>query len=437
MNEHLETIILVGRPNVGKSTLFNRLLRRRQAIEDSIAGTTRDPVGSVAELAPGKAVWVVDTAGDEAKPLDQLIKIASEKRRQWLQDAAHILVLFDAREGITGEDDRFIRAARRTGKPFTLVAACADNDELKAAVAEYGDTFGVPVFPVSAIHNKGVKALREHLLPLARPYEAPRPFGVVLIGRPNAGKSTLFNRLIGSETAIVSAVPGTTRDVLAFDEPLPGTDETVRFYDTAGMARRSQMMKGLLRYATFRLEDTLALADVALLCVDPTAGGFHHETRLAQKATKEGLSIVLLVTKWDLMGDADQDEWLDKLRTVFHFIPWAPVIFVSAQDGLNIDPLWHTLLAIRKARSQRITDAELKDFVEGLIDYDKRLRALQKIEQLGTNPPRFIVVLAMPIHLSLKRQVQNRLREHFELGPTPVICQWRAGRARRLRREYR
>jgi len=419
---------------VGKSTLFNRLLKRRQAIEDSIAGTTRDPVGSVAEVAPGKAIWLVDTAGDEAKPLDQLIRVASEKRRQWLQDAAHILVLFDAREGITGEDDRVIRATRRTGKPFTVVAACADNDGLIEAANEAGISLGVPVFPVSALHNKGMKALREHLLPLSRSYEAPKPFGVVLIGRPNAGKSTLFNRLVGSETAIVSEIPGTTRDVLAFDEPLPNSDETVRFYDTAGMARRSQMMKGLLRYATFRLEDTLALADVALLCVDPTAGGFHHETRLAQKATNAGLSIVILVTKWDLMGEIDQDEWLDKLRSVFHFIPWAPVIFVSGQDGLNIDPLWQTLLAIKKARSQRISEADLKEFTESLIDYDKRLRALQKIEQLDTNPPRFIVVMAQPIHLSLKRQIQNRLREQFELGPTPVICAWRAGRARLLRR---
>ena len=419
---------------MGKSTLFNRFLKRRQAIEDSIAGTTRDPISSIAELAPGRAVNLVDTAGDEAKPLDRLIRAASDKRREWLTNAAHVLVLFDAREGITGEDDRIIRSTRRTGKPFTLVAACADNAALVEQAREAAQSVGVPVFPISAIHNHGLQPLREHLLPLARPYQAPRPFGVVLIGRPNAGKSTLFNRLVGSETAIVSEIPGTTRDVLAFDEPLPGSDETVRFYDTAGMARRSQMMKGLLRYATFRLEDTLALADVALLCVDPTAGGFHHETRLAQKATAAGLSIVLLVTKWDLMTDVDQDEWLDKLRSAFHFIPWAPVIFVSGQDGLNIDPLWQNMLAIKKARAQRISEEDLKDFIEGLVEYDKRLKPLQKIEQLDVNPPKFIVVMSGPLHLSLQRQVQNRLREQFQLGPTPVICQWRAGRARRLKR---
>lgn len=399
-----------------------------------MAGTTRDPVGAAVELSPGKAVYVVDTAGDEAKPLDLLMKKAGDKRRQWLDDAAHILVLFDAREGITNEDDRVIRATRRTGKPFSLVAACADNDGLALAAAAAAAGLGAPVFPVSSLHNKGMKALREQLLPLAQPFTPPKPFGVVLLGRPNAGKSTLFNKLVGNETAIVSDVPGTTRDVLAFDAQLPNSDESVRFYDTAGMARRSQMMKGLLRYATFRLEDTLGLADVALLCVDATAKGFHHETRLAQKATKEGLSIILLVTKWDAVPAGDQDAWIDTLRGVFHFIPWAPVIFVSAQEGLNIDPLWQNLLAVKKARSQRFSEDDLKEFTAMIVDNDKRLKPLQKIEQLDINPPRFIVVMAGPIHLSLKRQVQNRLREYFSLGPTPVICQWRAGRARLLRR---
>ncbi len=422
---------------MGKSTLFNRFLRRRQVIEDSIAGTTRDPVGAPVEVAPGRAIWLVDTAGDEAKPLDVLLKVANEKRRHWLESAAHVLVLFDARVGITSEDDRIIRAVRRTGKPFTLVAACSDNEAITKEALDAAVGLDAPVFPVSSLHNRGMKELRAHLAPLAKPYQAPRPFGVVLLGRPNAGKSTLFNKLVGEETAIVSDIPGTTRDVLAFDKVLPGAEESIRFYDTAGMARRSQMMKGLLRYATFRLEDTLALADVALLCVDPTAGGFHHETRLAQKATNEGLSVIILVTKWDLLAEEDQEEWLDKLRGAFHFIPWAPVIFVSAVDGLNIDPLWQNLLAVKKARSQRIAEEDLVEFVSMIVDNDKRLKPLQKIEQLDTNPPKFIVVLGGPVHLSLKRQVQNRLREYFNLGPTPVICAWRAGRARVLRRSKR
>lgn len=422
---------------MGKSTLFNRLLGRRQAIEDSVAGTTRDPIAAPAQVKPGQYIWLVDTAGDEAKPLDQLLRQAGEQRRDWLKEAAHILVVFDARQGITAEDDRIIRATRRTGKPFSLVAACADNASFIQQAKDAAGNLDAPVFPVSALHNKGMAELKEQLATHARPYQPPRPFGVVLIGRPNAGKSTLFNRLVGDQMAIVSDIPGTTRDVLSFDIPMPGGQESVRFYDTAGMARRSQMMRGLLRYATFRLEDTLALADVALLCVDPTAGGFHHETRLAQKATAAGLSLIILVTKWDAMVGADQDEWLDRLRGAFHFVPWAPVIFVSAHEGLNIDPLWQTLREVRSCRARRIPEDDLKEFVAGMVDYDQRLRPLQKIEQLDTDPPRFIIVLARPLHLSLQRQIHNRLREYFELGPTPVLSQWRVGQPAGKKRRRR
>ena len=439
MNAALPVVAIVGRPNVGKSTLVNRFAGGRQAIVEAQPGVTRDRKELVAEWA-GREFRVVDTGGWIAGggDLDQEVSRQAERA---VAQADVIILVVDVTVGITEEDARVASLLRGAAPPAVVVVNKVDDGSRESdawAFTQLG--LGDP-HAVSALHGRGsgdlldaVVAALPPLPPAAPPPTLPDaeadaepeagPFSIAIVGRPNVGKSTLFNRLVGDERAVVHDEPGTTRD--SIDTVIETEGGPLRFVDTAGMRRRSRIDEPTEYYSLVRALESVDRADAALLVIDATAGVTHQDQRLAERVDAAGTAAIVVLNKWDLT-DADQrQDVLAQAADRLEFLAYAPLVKVSALTGRN---LRHVLPALREAEAayhRRVPTAALNRVITDAQQRQpppvvrKRRPRVLYATQGAADPPTFTLFATHKLPQTYLRYLEHRIREAFELGPTPV-----------------
>jgi GTP-binding protein len=429
-------VAIVGRPNVGKSTLFNRLIRGRKAIVSEVAGTTRDRLYGVARMG-NLSFAVIDTGGlvpdaDEGYPA--LIRLQVETA---MTEADVILFLVDASSGVTPLDEEIAHLLRRTEKAVILLANKADNDARREAAADfYSLAFGDPM-PVSAYHGIGLGELRERLEEVLPPAEAEAPgeaLGLAIVGRPNVGKSALVNAILGQERALVSAEPGTTRD--AVDTPFEYEGKRLLLIDTAGIRRRGRIARGIEKYSVLRAEQALTRADIGLLLLDAPEGVAAQDLHIAGYVAEAYKGLIVVANKWDLMDDTEEsrEEFARRALRRLRFAPWAPLAFVSAKTGLNIDGLLDLALEVSDSRFQRVPTGELNAVVQKTVaehrppSKGRHTLHILYVTQAETNPPTFVFFVndASLLHFSYRRYLEKALRRAFGFEGTAIRLTFRS-----------
>ena len=431
----LPKVVIAGRPNVGKSTLFNRLVGQRLALVADTPGVTRDRKEAEATLA-GARVLVVDTAGlEEAAPgtLPGRMKASTSAA---VDDAALVLFCFDARGGLTPEDNHFGAWLRRTGKPVLVVANKAEGKGGAAAALEaYELGLGEPI-AVSAEHNEGIYGLMQEIAErLPRPPEAGDeaaenlPLHFAIVGRPNAGKSTLMNHLLGAERVITGPEPGLTRDSIA--EDFSGPDGRLyRLVDTAGLRKRAKVDEGLERMSTSSAIEALKRAEMAVLAIDATRGIHEQDLHIARLIEREGRGCIVALTKWDAVTDRGgaRQQVLDRISISLSQMKGITIIPISAETGEGIDRLFPALRAAYEKWNKRIPTGELNRWFEAALErfppplvQGRRLK-LRYITQVKARPPTFALfgTRAEQTPDTYHRYLVNNLREEFDLPGVPI-----------------
>ena len=425
-------VAVVGRPNVGKSTLFNKLIGRRLSIVKDTPGVTRDRIFAEAEWR-GRKFMLADTGGIEPYSDDVIL---SQMRRQAglaIEQADVILLVTDLHAGVTANDADVAAMLQKSGKPVVLcVNKCDTPGALPAEFYEfYNLGLGDPV-PVSSIHGMGtgdlLDAVFEHLPP-EEGEEAPEDvIRVAVIGKPNAGKSSLINFIAGEERTIVSEVAGTTRD--AVDTPVHNNHGDFVFIDTAGLRRRSRVDNDIEKYSILRAEMAVERADVCVILLDGTIGFTEQDSKVAGIALEQGKACIVAVNKWDAV-DKDghtMDTMRKKLMNDFSFMSYAPFIFISAKTGQRVDRLFELIKYVNQQNAMRISTGMLNDLlaratarVQPPTDKGRRLR-IYYVTQPSTRPPTFVFFVnrADLFHYSYQRYLENQIRETFGLEGTPV-----------------
>ncbi|HVP54545.1 MAG TPA: ribosome biogenesis GTPase Der [Candidatus Eisenbacteria bacterium] len=454
------TLAIVGRPNVGKSTLFNRLVGSRRAIVGDEPGITRDRLYGEAEWA-GRTVRVVDTGG--IIPDDKAL-IPSEIFRQArvaLEEADAIVMVVDGRTELAAPDLELARLLQRTGKPLVLAVNKMDTPKLEPFAPEFHRLGIQDLLPVSAETGNGVAELLEHVLALvpdrtesevteppsdsrneteeSSEESPPSETKVAIIGRPNVGKSTLLNALAGTGRAIVSPVAGTTRD--AVDELVARDGQTYRFIDTAGIRRKGKTELMAEKLSVVMARKHLEAADVALIIIDATEGITSSDTTIAGYAHESGRSVIIVINKWDLVTTARPDGkpaadpaiFEQQARRKLKFLSYAPMVFISAATGTNIPKLYATLELVAKERRKRIGTGEMNrflarvDFERASVPVSKRVRILY-MTQAAVSPPTFVLFTdrAVKLHFSYQRFLENQIRDAFGFVGSPIWIKTRA-----------
>ena len=446
-------VALVGRPNVGKSTLFNRLVGSRKAVVDAIPGTTRDRLQDDTEWN-GVSFTVVDTGGievyqpkgtrDEDPLAEGSIDFVAQIRAQALiavEEAQVIVMLVDAIEGITAADQEVAEILRRSNKPVLIAANKADNRERREnAVEFYGLGLG-EVFPVSATHGTGTGDLLDAVVDELK--NAPPPdydtdpdedvLKIAIVGRPNVGKSSLVNRLLGQDRTIVSPLAGTTRD--AIDTRLTWEGMPVLLIDTAGIRRRGKIVPGVEKYSVLRANKSIKRADVVLLVLDATDGITVQDTHIAGMVLEEHKSVVVVVNKWDAVEKDTYtvNDHTAKIREELNFLPYAPILFISAKSGQRVHQVIPSAARVQEERLVRIPTSELNRIVREAVDRHappsksgKRLK-IYLAQQIRTDPPMilFHVNDTRLVHFTYERYLENRIRAQYPFTGTPLRLTFR------------
>ncbi len=422
-------VAIVGRPNVGKSTLFNRLVGRREAVVTDIPGTTRDRLMSDVTWE-GRTFTVVDTGGLEP-PSEDPLKEKVRAQVEMAMDGADLLVfMVDGDEGLHPIDEEIARTLRKMDKPLITVVNKVDNLGREVASAEFFSLgLGEPML-ISAYHNLGIHDLMERTIELLPPGQAaPQHEGVpriAILGRTNVGKSLLMNSVLGEERAIVSEIAGTTRDTL--DTPFIFQGRPMVLIDTAGIRRRGQVRPGIERYSVMRALRALDRCDIALLVMDATELATAHDAHIFGFAADAFRGLIAVVNKWDLAPDRDVDGRRDASRAVrnrFHFMPYVPVGFCSALTGEGVEGLLALALDLYQERHRSIPQADLRRTVrEALANHPPastgtKLVHIKEVRQVDVNPPTFLFSVNDPrVHFSYRRYLENRLREAFDFQRT-------------------
>ncbi|HET7093578.1 MAG TPA: ribosome biogenesis GTPase Der [Thermomicrobiales bacterium] len=440
-------VAVVGRPNVGKSTLFNRLVGERRAIVEDVPGTTRDRVYGATDWG-GLEFTIVDTGGlqDESEePAGSMAEIAQRTREQAtaaIAEADVIVFLVDAKSGVNAGDHEVADILRRTDKPTILVANKADSAERRDNVVEFYELgLGEPL-PISAYHGTGTGDLLDRVvesLPEAEEEAEIEGPAIAIVGRPNVGKSRLLNALLGQERAIVSDVPGTTRDSL--DTQLIWAGEPVTLIDTAGIRRRGRVEQGIERFSVIRSMRAIERADVVLLVIDATEGFTAQDLHIAGYVEEQKKGMVVVVNKWDLVEKTAKtmDEYRAEARRALDFMPYAPLVFTSAKYGQRVQQVLETALQVVEERQRRVPtaalNAMLRDAVAAHPPPSKPGKWLRfyYVTQADVSPPTFVFFCNEPagIHFSYRRYLENRLRETFGFTGTPIRMSFRGRDERR------
>jgi GTP-binding protein len=429
----LPVVAVVGRPNVGKSTLFNRIVGRREAIVEEKPGVTRDRKEVVADWQ-GREFRLVDTGGwmPGGNSLDAKVSAQSEKA---IAEADVVLFVVDVTVGITEEDSRIAQLLRRGDAQVLLVTNKVDDTGRDGATWEFVRLGLGDPFPVSALHGRGTGDLLDQvvdLLPAQEPDDeadaedllpaehGDRIFSVSIVGRPNVGKSTLFNRLIGDDRSVVHDMPGTTRD--AVDTVVETPDGPVRFVDTAGMRRRAKIDEGTEYYSMVRALQAIDRADVALLVIDSTVGITAQDQRLAERVDAAGCPIVVLLNKWEMLDAEQHQELKYQMSRMLHFIGESPVLQVSALSGKGVHKLLPALAGTIEDYHRRVPTRKVNQVLRAAQSAQPAPHGAKVLyaTQGATDPPTFTLFANKELHHSYLRYLERSLREAFDMGSTPI-----------------
>ncbi len=437
-------VAIVGRPNVGKSALFNRLVRRRMAIVHSEEGVTRDRLMADAEWL-GQRFRLVDTGGlalmDRCKSDDAFLLATAEQVQAAIEDAAAIIMVVDIKSGIQPMDVEVARLLRAAGRPVVLAANKADLPEWDDRTEDFAE-LGFTIVPVSASHNRGIEALMEMVLPALPPPaddEEPARLKVAVVGRPNVGKSSYINRLLGRKRVIVSDVPGTTRDTIEAPFAIKGADGMERHYvlaDTAGMRRQGHVRESVEKFSLFRAEQCIAEADIVVLMMDASAGPGAQEKKIAALIREHHKACVVLVNKWDMAKGTEitAAAYEKQMRKELFFLGDIPVLFVSALNGHHIRRSFEVIDAVARRLETKLPTGVLNRVIRDAFARSQppfsRGRQLKfyYATQTGHNPPRVTLFvnspeLSTPTH---QTYLTNRIRTAFELAGVPLVLRYRS-----------
>jgi GTP-binding protein len=439
------TVAVVGRPNVGKSTLVNRIVGRREAIVEEQPGVTRDRKVLDAEWI-GRSFSVVDTGG-WIRTDESLARQVSLQAERAIDEADVVVLVVDGAVGPTDEDALVAALLRRSSKPVVLAVNKVDDANRESDAWDFTRLgIGDPV-PVSALHGRGSGELLDLIVgqlpptPEPAPSEdgtadaeggqgpdglggADKPFAVAIVGRPNVGKSTLFNRLVGEERAVVHDAPGTTRDTI--DTVVETEDGWLRFVDTAGMRRKSRIDEGTEYYSLVRALQAIDLADAALLVIDATEGVTHQDQRLAERIDASGCAVVVVLNKWDALSPDDREDVLVDVADRLAFLAYAPVLKTSALTGRNVTRLLPALFQARTEYHRRVPTRALNEALQAAqlahpppAERGHRPRILYAT-QGATDPPTFTLFTTRELPANYLRYLERKIREAFSIGPTPI-----------------
>jgi GTPase len=460
------TVVLVGRPNVGKSTLLNRITGTRRSIVAPVAGTTRDAVLAPAEWRQ-RAFGLVDTGGLFGATTDPLHELVEEQGHKALQSADLIVFVVDGREGLVPADEEIARRIRLLGRPVVLAVNKTDDRRARGRAAEFPRLGFEPIVEIAAEHGDGVADLLDEMVsrlpagpgtpiessddePDAEAAERPSVPGkassetaVAIVGRPNVGKSSLVNRLLRQDRVLVSEQPGTTRDTV--DVVLRWHGRPFRIVDTAGMRKPGRVARGgpVEAVSVVLGRRAMARADVVVVVVDATEGAGDREGAIAGEAEEAGCGIVIAVNKWDLVKGRGQDfvkKFDDRLRFQLKFLEYAPIVHLSALTGERTPKLLEVVDRVAAARTKRVSTSELNRFLQVTTEaHPPSSRSKREVRilygaQTGTAPPSFVLFtnVASELHFSYERFLVNRLREEFGFEGTPIrLSVRRRERARR------
>ncbi len=470
------TLAIVGRPNVGKSTLFNRIVGSRRAIVGDEPGITRDRLYGDAEWR-GRRIRIIDTGGIIPEDKDFIPSEIFRQARVAFDEAAAIIIVVDGRAELAAPDFELVKLLRKTGRPLFLAVNKADSEKQSNIVDEFHRLGIKQMFPVSAEHGRGIDDLLDAVFEILPPApetlstedteDTPEPSEpaesstddepvyetkVAIIGHPNVGKSTLLNRLTESDRAIVSPIPGTTRD--AVDEIIEHNGRRFRFIDTAGIRRKGKTHLMAEKLSVVMARKHLEGADIALLVIDATEGVSQLDAAIAGYAHESGRSMIIVVNKWDLVisGElkagrpskamrmreskrpGDREAYEERLRHDLKFLTYAPIVFISAKSGKGTEKIFPLLERVATERRKRIPTSAMNRFVE-TVDFERAsvpMRSRVKIlymTQAGVAPPTFVLFTnrAVKLHFSYQRFLENQIREAFGFLGTPI---WIKNRAR-------
>jgi GTPase len=436
VSERLPTVAIVGRPNVGKSTLVNRIVGRRVAIVEQRPGVTRDRKEVEANWA-GRDFLVIDTGGWMPRGDDLDDKVSKQSERA-IAEADLVVLVVDGAVGVTEDDDRAASLLRGLNRPVLLVVNKIDDAGREPGIWEFLSLGVGDPFAVSALHGRSTGDLLDEMVARLPPEvpaelavdgygdvviegEGPRVFSVAIVGRPNVGKSTLFNRLIGDDRSVVHDLPGTTRDTI--DTVVETPDGPVRFIDTAGMRRKAKIDDGTEYYSMVRALQAVDTADVALLVIDATGGITAQDQRLAERVDAAGCPIVVLLNKWELLGDAEARAAVTlEIERKLHFIGHAPVLKISARTGKGVHKLLPALAQSIDDYQKRVPTRKVNEVVmtaQAATPAPHGARILYAT-QGATDPPTFTLFANKELSPSYLRYIERKLREAFDFGATPI-----------------
>ncbi len=435
-------VAIIGRPNVGKSTLFNRIIRERRAIVEDIAGTTRDRMYAEADWN-GLRFDVVDTGGLQAEQeimSASSTEISTATQRQAifaLEEADLLLLLVDGEAGVTAGDFEVADLVRRSKLPVLVVVNKAESQRRQdAAVDFYELGLGEP-HPVSALHGTGVGDLLDHVvagLPPSDGAEGDEDLpSIAIVGRPNVGKSAILNAILGDARQIVSDVPGTTRD--AVDTEITWAGQRLTLIDTAGIRRRGRIEQGIEKFSVLRSFRAIERCDVAVLVLDATEPFTAQDQHVAGFIVEANKGIILVVNKWDLVEKTGKtmNEFIEKAQEAFEFVPYAPIVFTSALTGQRLGQILDLALNVMTERSKRVSTGDLNRLLRDVITRHApptkpgKWVKLYYVTQASTEPPTFVFFCNAPqnVHFSYRRYLENTLRKQFGFTGTPIVIRIR------------
>ncbi|MBQ4332236.1 MAG: ribosome biogenesis GTPase Der [Clostridia bacterium] len=425
-------VAVVGRPNVGKSTLFNKLIGQRLSIVEDTPGVTRDRIFAECEWC-GRKFMLADTGGIEPKTDDVILAQMRDQAQLAIDQADVIVLVTDLRAGVTANDQSVASMLQKSGKPVVLCVNKCDTPG--APPAEFYEFYnlglGDPI-AVSSVHGMGtgdlLDAVLTHLPDSEEEEEERDTIKVAVIGKPNAGKSSLINCIAGEERSIVSNIAGTTRD--AIDTHIRNKHGDFIFIDTAGLRRKSKVDDAIEKYSGLRAQMAVERADVCVILIDATEGFTEQDSKVAGLAHEKGKACIIAVNKWDAVekDDKTMDKMRKQLMVDFSFMPYAPFIFISAKTGQRVERLYELIQFVSEQNSMRIKTGMLNDVlaqatarVQPPTDKGKRLR-IYYVTQAATNPPTFVFFVnrAELFHFSYQRYLENQFRDTFGLEGTPV-----------------
>lgn len=446
---HLPVVAIVGRPNAGKSTLFNRLLRQQKAVVDDTPGVTRDRNFAEANWH-GIPFVLVDTGGLDFRKTDAITAHVQAQTRLAISAADFVIFLFDGREGLNPADADAVDLLRRHNKPTFFVVNKIDGEKQEAAAAEFFALGLDPLFTISSAHGRGIADLMDAVTSAfptreEQPQEAlseetaqgaATPLRIAIVGRPNVGKSSLLNRLVGFERSIVDATPGTTRD--AVDSRIEWNGKPIVLVDTAGARRRARVHERIEQASVLIALKALERAEIGLLVIDAVEGMTDQDVRLARYAWDRGRGVILVVNKWDVVPSErkNQARYAEELRHFFPITAPLPIVFLSALTGARVSKLLPMVERVAQAHALQIPTAQLNRCFQEWTkrtpppSYRGRQLRIFYVTQIGIKPPHLAVFTSAPEGISppYTRYLENQLRATFDLTGTPVKLSFRSRR---------